>query len=236
MNQEFIYQLSKNRSKKMNQSEKNAYHKGWYRDYGKHLKNKNDSIKWAKNILSNADNWVILDTETTGLYNAEIVQAGICNLEGEIILDSLIKPTIPIPKDASNVHKITDDIVKNSPTFPELYPEITKALKDKKVLIYNKAFDSSILNYCCQLHSLNSLDLDKRSECLMEWYAVFCGNWNEYYESYRWQRLKGDHSAIGDCQAALLVLKEMAESNIINIDEVFENDWKKYGQTHNLCP
>ena len=100
---------------------------------GRHLEAENDAIEWAREILANKDNWLILDTETTGLEDAEIVQIGICNLEREVILDSLVKPTIPIPTEASNIHHLTDELVKNAPTFPEIYPRIVETLQDKKV-------------------------------------------------------------------------------------------------------
>jgi DNA polymerase III subunit epsilon len=109
-------------------------------------------------------------------------------------------------------------MVKNAPTFPELYSQIIESLKDKKVIIYNADFDISILNYCCKLHELKLLGLRKRSDCLMEWYAQFYGDWSDYYKSYKWQPLGGNHSAIGDCLAALEVLKEMANSKIIDFD------------------
>ncbi|MDJ0904368.1 MAG: 3'-5' exonuclease [Xenococcus sp. MO_188.B8] len=171
---------------------------------------------------------MILDTETTDLYDAEIVQIGICNLDGEIILNSLVKPTISIPAEVTSINSITDEMVKDAPTFPEIYPQIVKSLADKQVLIYNADFDISILTYCCRLHELELLKLRKRSEYLMEWYAQFYGDYNDYYESYTWQPLGGNHSAIGDCLAALSVFKKMADSEIINVKKSFENSWLKY--------
>lgn len=205
-----------------------AYRHRWYRNCGRFVIDENDSLAWARKVLADKDNWVILDTETTGLDYAEIVQIGIVNLDGQIILDSLVKPTIPIPPDVTSIHGITDLMVKDAPTFPKLYPEIVTALKDKEVLIYNADFDLHILRYCCQLHKLKSLKLRKRSDCLMEWYAQFCGDWHDYYKSYRWQPLGGDHSAVGDCLAALAVLNEMASAEITDVDIAFENAWDRY--------
>jgi DNA polymerase III subunit epsilon len=206
---------------------KKAYRHDWYEDRGRHIKAKNRAIKWAKEVLKCKDDWVILDTETTGLYDAEIVQIGICDLDGKIVLDSLIKPTIPIPPEVIHIHRITDEMVKNAPIFRQQYSQIIESLKDKKVIIYNADFDISILNYCCKLHELKLLGLREKSTCLMEWYAEFCGDWSDYYKSYKWQPLHGNHSAVGDCLAALEVLKEMANSKIIDIDKSFESSWEK---------
>ena len=205
-----------------------AYHRDWWMYTGRHLEAENEAIAWAREILTNKDDWVILDTETTGLEDAEIVQIGICNLEGEVILDSLVKPTIPIPTEASNIHQITDEVVKDARTFPEIYPLIVESLQDKKILIYNAEFDIVILAYCCRLHQLKLLGLRKRSDCLMEWYAQFYGDYHDYYESYTWQPLGGNHNAVGDCLAALSLLNNMADSEIIDVKKAFEKSWLKY--------
>jgi len=212
-------------SKTQKTQKRNIYYRAWWLSCGKHIKAGNSAIEWAKKVLAQKDNWVILDMETTGLYDAEIIQIGICNLDGEIILDSLIRPIIAIPFESTSIHGITDELVKLAPAFPELYPQIIESLKNKQVLIYNVDFDIGIIDYCCKLHKLKLLDLRKKSDCLMRYYAQFCGDWNDYYQSYRWQPLHGDHSAIGDCLAALLLLKKMSESKIIDADEAFEKFW-----------
>ena len=205
-----------------------AYRRDWKRYTGRHLEAENYAIEWARKILAQKSDWVILDTETTGLEVAEIVQIGICDLDSKIILDSLIKPTIPIPQEVTNIHGIADNMVKNAPTFPEIYPQIVESLKDKQVLIYNADFDISILAYCCRLHELELLKLRKRSDCLMEWYAQFYGDYNDYYESYTWQPLGGNHNAVGDCLAALSLLNKMADAEIIDVKKAFEKAWLKY--------
>lgn len=48
----------------------------------------------------------------------------------------------------------------------------------------------------------------------MEWYAQYVGDWHDYYRSYRWMPLEGNHSAIGDCQTALKRLKSMAQTQL----------------------
>jgi DNA polymerase-3 subunit epsilon len=85
------------------------------------------NVRWARKQLT-LDNWVILDTETTGLYNAEIVEMTIISNTGEPLLNTLIKPRLTIPVRAANIHGIKDDIVANSPTFPEIYPQIVDLL------------------------------------------------------------------------------------------------------------
>lgn len=167
------------------------------------------AVRWAREELSK-DDWVILDTETTGLHNAEIVEIAIVSHTGEPLLNTLIKPSIPIPADVVAIHGISDEMVADAPTFPEIYPQIVQTLEGKRAFIYNAAFDIKILNYCRNLHKLKSLNLSKRYECIMEWHAQWAGDWSDYHESYRWHPLDGGHRALGDCLAALERIKKMA--------------------------
>ena len=188
----------------------------WYRAVGFIEKDRVSAVLWAREQLTQ-DDWTILDTETTGLYDAQIVEIAIIDRTGQTLLDTFIKPTIPIPPETTAIHGITDAMVATAPTFPEVYPRIDAALKDKRVLIYNSAFDIQILNYCCQLHSLPILKLAKRSDCLMEWVAQWAGNWSYYHKDYQYVPLNGGHRALGDCMAAFELIKRMAaDSDQIN--------------------
>jgi DNA polymerase-3 subunit epsilon len=186
-----------------------------YREAGFIERDRVSAVLWAREQLSQKD-WAILDTETAGLYGAEIVEIAIINNLGEMLLDALVKPSIPIPAEATDIHGISDAMVAAAPTFPEVYPT-DAALKDKRVLIYNSAFDIKILNCCCRLHSLPVLKLAKRSDCLMERAVQWAGNWSYYHEDYRYVPLSGGRRALADCQAAFELIKRMAaDSDRIN--------------------
>jgi DNA polymerase-3 subunit epsilon len=189
----------------------------WYREVGFIERDRVSAVLWAREQLSQND-WVILDTETTGLYDAEIVEIAIIDRLGEMLLDTLIKPSIPIPAEVTEIHGITDEIVADAPSFPEVYPRIVEVLKYKRILIYNAEFDIKILNYCCHLHNLPILKLKKRSQCLMEWVAQWEGDWSYYYKDYKYFPLpSGNHRALGDCTAAFELIKLMAaDSDQIN--------------------
>ena len=171
----------------------------WYREVGFIERDRVSAVLWAREQRTQ-DDWTILDTETTGLYDAQIVEIAIIDRTGQTLLDTFIKPTIPIPPETTALHGITDAMVADAPSFPEVYPRIMEVLKGKRVLIYNSAFDIKILNYCCQLHSLPSLMLKKRSECLMEWTAQWNGDWSYYHSYYRYFPLNGGHARAGRLQ------------------------------------
>lgn len=166
------------------------------------------AVRWAKTTLDQP--FLIFDTETTGLdSNAEAVQIAIINQNGDRIFESLVKPVGKISPQAIAIHGIDDKKLKYAPTFNDIYLKIKAILESSKILIYNSAFDVRIINQQCYLNDLPSINI--KSECVMNWYAQYCGDWSDYHQSYTWQRLPGaDHSAIGDCRATLAVIKEMA--------------------------
>lgn len=170
--------------------------------------------------LTVGQKFVIADFETTGFENDdEIIQIGSIDQDGHVLLDTLVKPVQPIRN--SDYHGIHDAMVADAPTFPRVYPLIRAALEGKIVLAYNYAYDSRMLDQVCARHGLEPI-VPLQSACIMELYAQFYGEWNDYRGNYKWQKLRdalanfelafeGDeHNAVTDCRAALAVLLKMA--------------------------
>jgi DNA polymerase-3 subunit epsilon len=89
---------------------------------------------------------VAIDTETTGRDPASdrVVEVACVRWEnGEITLRKswLVNPGRPIPKEASDVHGILDEHVKDAPPFAEIVPELLEALAGAIPLAYNAEFD-----------------------------------------------------------------------------------------------
>jgi len=165
---------------------------------------------WARDLLRHG-NFVILDTETTGLdRQAEIIQVGLLSGQGEVVFDSLIKPLRPIPWQTTQIHHITDRMVAYAPTFPQIYHQLNYALSGKTLIIYNASFDLRMLRQSCEIHRLRPFFI-QGYDCAMQKYAVFAGQRNANGRGYKAQRLQGgDHSALGDCAATLRLIHQMA--------------------------
>lgn len=171
---------------------------------------------WAKRMLDDladgtiaAHEILILDSETTDLYG-EIIDLAIIDLAGEVRYNRRFKPLSEIAPGAQAVHGLSAEMLAGEPLFADEYPAIRAVLDAAKlVLIYNAEFDTTCLRKTCRLHECEPVAIE--AECLMLWYAQYCGEWNHRYRNYRWQKLPGgDHTALADCRAALAVLKEMA--------------------------
>jgi DNA polymerase-3 subunit epsilon len=92
----------------------------------------------------------LVDVETTGKDAAadRVVEVGVAIARGGAIVERknwLVNPGRPIPKEATDVHKITDDDVRDAPPFERVAREIAAALADCIPAAYNAAFDRAFL-------------------------------------------------------------------------------------------
>jgi DNA polymerase-3 subunit epsilon len=171
---------------------------------------------WASDLLERGD-WVVLDTETTGLdTRAQAIQIAIASADGATLLNTLVRPIGRIPPEAIAIHGITDAMVVDAPTFPEVHPTLAEILHGKIVIAYNAAFDRRILRQTALLNRARELPLTW--QCAMEQYSRFVGRWSDRHGSYAWQPLPRPpeyaarkHQAIDDCLATLDVIRKMAD-------------------------
>jgi DNA polymerase-3 subunit epsilon len=166
-----------------------------------------------------------LDTETTGLGPADqIVEIGIIGHDGSVVFESLVRPTVPIPLDASRVHGISTGMVMSAPGWGEIWPLVVEHLEGWPVAIYNADFDLRLVRQSNRRAGIvSSLD-PARVTCLMQLYAEFHGEWDGQRRSYRWQsleaasrqcglRLPNAHRAVQDAQLARRLLEHMASAS-----------------------
>jgi DNA polymerase III epsilon subunit-like protein len=96
---------------------------------------------------------VFLDFETTGLdtEHDQIVQVGIVDEQGKVLVNELVMPTREISEGAIKVHGLTKDVLKNRKAKPleKVIPKIVEAIKGKLVVTY-KTFDGEMLLQVCQ--------------------------------------------------------------------------------------
>jgi DNA polymerase III subunit epsilon len=164
---------------------------------------------------------VIVDFETTGIRQAEIIQIGAISTDGEVLLDTFVRPTGRITPGATQIHGITDAMVADAPTFTEIQANLRAILKGYVAVAYNSDYEVGVLKAECRRHHLTPIR-PKRWDCAMKTYAAYWGVWNAPRRSFVWQKLvnacqqqgiptDGAHSAIGDCRMTLALLRVMAQ-------------------------
>ncbi|MFN4845893.1 MAG: exonuclease domain-containing protein [Dolichospermum sp.] len=196
----------------LEKARKEARKKAWVKKWGWIDKYRIEAVLKSRELLGTPDSWVILDTETTGLYNCEVIEIAVIDGHKNILLNTRIKPTIPIEYEAYQVHGISDNDLIYAPSFNVIYPRLKAAIKDKLVLIYNEDFDRNAIAHCCKIRSLPLLQY--QTSCMMYLYAGWYGCYSEYWNDFQWQKLPGgDHTALGDCLAVWDILQTMANDS-----------------------
>lgn len=102
---------------------------------------------------------VIVDTETTGVEPEldRIVQVAAIRVEtngARREFCSLVKPGIPIPPEATAIHKITDADVADAPPWPHAWSALGHFLNGAVFCAYNARFDIAMIRAECQRHRI----------------------------------------------------------------------------------
>ena len=96
-----------------------------------------------------AKRFIFYDTETTGVNrnNDRIIELGAFDPEKKKTFNELINPNVPIPAAASNIHHISDDMVKDKPTFAEVGKRFLEFCDGEVILVAhnNDAFDKHFI-------------------------------------------------------------------------------------------
>lgn len=170
--------------------------------------------QWAQSILAQPDQYIILDTETTGLeYDDVVIEIAAIDLSGTELINTRVLPDceFSISRSASQIHGITKKQLQDAPTFRAVMQQLITIAADKTILIYNAEYDTRLLSQTARKEGW-SIDLENTS-CVMLPYAEYIGEWSDYHGNYRFQKLPGgDHTAIGDCRATLKVIHKMAST------------------------
>lgn len=182
---------------------------------------------------------IVLDTETTGIgRKEEIIEICLIDLNGKILLNTLIKPTKPIPEQASMIHGIYDQDVENAPSWKDVYQDFINIIKDKEVNIYNSNFDIEMINQTSRKYDLAEfISINHRYprnrnlisyHCVMHEYADIWGDYHDYYNNNRWQSLSDaadqqsidisdltTHRAYADCEITRRLLLKIIKGECI---------------------
>lgn len=187
------------------------------------MKDREAAIEWACDVVRRG-NVVYLDTETTGLGDDdEIIDIAVIDGDGDVLLDTLVRPRCPISPGATAVHGIDQAMVAHAPEWPEVYPRLDAVLsRYPSVIVYNAAFDRRMIAQVCRAHGLAM----PRAEwhCAMLKYAAFVGEIHPRYGGYRWHRLEQaakavgasmppSHRALADARACRAVVHQLAALN-----------------------
>lgn len=155
------------------------------------------------------------DIETTGVSvkNDRIVE--LCIMKDDTEFYYLLNPEIPILPEASEIHGITDDMVKDKPTFKELYREIGSIINPKRFIwggYNNTSFDVPLmLNEFkrCGVHI--DLEMIEILDVYKVWTSMSKRKLVDAYQHFCNKDLKDAHSASADIRATKEIFEKQKE-------------------------
>lgn len=164
---------------------------------------KEKALQVRKSWLNNKTQYCIVDTETTGLGKTDkVVEIAIIDLDGKILLNTLVNPNKKIHWAAEKVHGISDSMVQNAPDVREIARKVNEILKNRIMIAYNAKFDARMIK--------QSFNLNVKHECLMHNVMDFIGT-NRYVSlEVATTNIRSDyqeHRALEDCYLCLKLIK-----------------------------
>lgn len=180
--------------------------------------------KFSERKIEKKYDFIVVDTETTGLdcMEDELLQVSIISNTGETLFDRYFKPTEAVKwPEAERVNHISPDDVKDAKPIFTSIEEISEFFyQTDKIVGYNTSFDLDFL-----IHSGVCVAENAETVDVMKDFAEIYGEWNDYYEDYKWQKLTtaadyygyewpslGAHNSLADCLATLFVYEKMSET------------------------
>jgi DNA polymerase-3 subunit epsilon len=155
-----------------------------------------------------------IDLETTGINVSvdRIVEIAIIKIAPDgtkLVKRKLINPEMPIPKGASDVHGISDEMVKDAPTFKAVANEIKQFIEGSDMAGYNSnRFDIPMLN---EEFLRAGIAIDMESRKLLDVQKVFHmmeqRTLSAAYKFYCDKTLEDAHTAEADAMATFEVLE-----------------------------
>ncbi len=159
-----------------------------------------------------------IDLETTGINLGidRIVEIAIVKIMADgtkNVKRKLVNPEMPIPKAASDVHGITDEIVKDAPTFKQVAPELKQMLDGCDLAGFNSnRFDIPLL---MEEFLRVAIDFDMKNRKLVDvqniYHKLEPRTLSAAYKFYCNKNLDGAHSAEVDATATYDILQAQTE-------------------------
>ena len=159
-----------------------------------------------------------IDLETTGINitNDRIVEIGIVKIQVDgtkQVKRKLINPTIPIPKASSDVHGITDEMVRDAPTFKQVANEIKQFIDNSDLGGYNSnRFDLPLLIEEFSRAGITfGIDGKKMVDVQKVFHQMEQRTLSAAYKFYCNKILEGAHGAEADATATWEILEAQIE-------------------------
>lgn len=162
---------------------------------------------------------LFIDTETTGLESSDqVIELAVVNVLGQVLLETRLRPTVPIHPEAQGLHGISIESLTDAPTWPQVAKQLKQLLQGRAVVAFNHDFDSRLLLQTASTFGDDYASWRGTEHCAMRLAVQAFGATNRHgsislaaavHEAGAEWTGKA-HSAVTDALAALAVVKAIA--------------------------
>lgn len=172
---------------------------------------------------------IYFDAETTGVEteSSRIVELACIKYNPDGTQEEktiLVNPGVPIPLEASEVHGITDEMVKDKPTFKQYAQAIRNWFNGCDLAGYNSnTFDVPLLSAEFERAGLEGINWNPNLIDVLQLYRhLFSNTLSDVYERLTGEPLEGAHGALADILATKKIFDIILPSLIEKSETVIE--------------
>ena len=104
-----------------------------------------------------SERYIAFDVETPNYANDRMSAIGITVIEDGLIIDefySLVNPEVPFSPFNISLTKITPEMVRDQPAFPQLWEKIRPIMESGVLIAHSAPFDMSVLAQCLKAYKI----------------------------------------------------------------------------------
>ncbi len=191
-----------------------------------------EQARQAIHTLLGRDDVVILDTETTGMGDAEVIELSLIDTRGTVLLDTLVRPRRKqMSPFAQRIHGIHLNMLEDAPSWPEVLPQLLRLTDRATVLAWNADFDARMLEQTSAAWGLSHPRI--LFVCAMKLYGQLRrGKSRGLHKALRQEGLDylleryRSHRALADVRFVLEVLRvvvDPVENELVDVENVPRN-------------
>ncbi len=186
----------------------------------------------------NMEEFYALDVETANANYASICQIGVAKFQnGKLVeeWESLINPESRFDGMNISIHKITEEMVKDAPSFKQIYPKL-KELLENNIVVHHMPFDRIAINRACE-----SIGLDAIETTWLDSAKIVRRTWEEFaYSGYGLKKVAKHlgiefkhHDALQDAIAAGKITLQALKITEMNLADWISKVKKPINQRQN---
>lgn len=175
---------------------------------------------------------IYFDIESTGVETetARIIELSCIKFNPDGTKEEktiLVNPETPIPLESSEIHGITDEDVKDKPTFKQYAQSVRNWFYDCDLAGFNSDnYDVPLLSAEFERAGLQGINWNPNLLDIMKLYRLLYPNTlSDVYKRLTGKELEGAHGAVAD----ILATKEIADILILQLKQTAEESLKTIG-------